>query len=96
VGCTSASTRTDRLARVEQERAAKQQERDEADAARRTEDRAALEARLKARFMANPAATLEAWERVMEQQVDDHLRREAAEADQRARREHARIYGSAF
>jgi hypothetical protein len=88
--------RADRIARVEHEKAAKQQERDEADAAKRAAARQQLETRLKAQYLANPAATLETWEADKDTIIREHLRRETEGAEQEARREHARIYSGFF
>lgn len=55
--------RTERLAKLDADRTAARQRAADADAERRAGARAELETRLKARFMANPAATESDWER---------------------------------
>ncbi|HSK71304.1 MAG TPA: hypothetical protein VK892_06385 [Pyrinomonadaceae bacterium] len=81
---------------LEEERRAKQAERDAETQKRRQAEEEKLKDRLKMAYMANPAASAEDFERDYPQLKSEYLRKQALEADESARQAHTNAFRSQF
>lgn len=84
------------LNNLEEERRAKQAERDAEDQKRRQAEEEKLKDRLKMAYMANPAASAEDFESDYPQLKSEYLRSQALEADEAARQSMANTMRSQF
>lgn len=92
----NAESRRKRLEKLEADKAAKQSERDAENKVKQQAAEATLKSRLKATYMANPAASVEDFERDYPQLKSDYLKREALRNDALARESHARSIREGF